>query len=160
MITCSGPEWWKPSLWHLTVTCSLSVGGWALNRKDLKLLQTIGKGEFGGEVSLQTWKTVTRETEIAVDTVPALDLAFCSCQMWWWETTEGPRWRSSVSKMTPQRRRSSLRPRSWRKYPCKYLYVLQATCKMWLIVPNGIWLFSPPPLFHKGNWGTTTWCSC
>lgn len=25
------------------------AGGWALNRKDLKLLQTIGKGEFGGE---------------------------------------------------------------------------------------------------------------
>lgn len=24
-------------------------GGWALNMKDLKLLQTIGKGEFGGE---------------------------------------------------------------------------------------------------------------
>lgn len=27
----------------------LSPGGWALNMKDLKLLQTIGKGEFGGE---------------------------------------------------------------------------------------------------------------
>jgi len=25
------------------------AGGWALNRKELKLLQTIGKGEFGGE---------------------------------------------------------------------------------------------------------------
>lgn len=25
------------------------LGGWALNMKDLKLLQTIGKGEFGGE---------------------------------------------------------------------------------------------------------------
>lgn len=32
-----------------SVMCPLSVGGWALNRKDLKLLQTIGKGEFGGE---------------------------------------------------------------------------------------------------------------
>lgn len=27
----------------------LLPGGWALNMKDLKLLQTIGKGEFGGE---------------------------------------------------------------------------------------------------------------
>lgn len=26
-----------------------TLGGWALNMKDLKLLQTIGKGEFGGE---------------------------------------------------------------------------------------------------------------
>lgn len=25
------------------------AGGWALNMKDLKLLQIIGKGEFGGE---------------------------------------------------------------------------------------------------------------
>ncbi len=24
------------------------TGGWALNRKELKLIQTIGKGEFGG----------------------------------------------------------------------------------------------------------------
>ena len=39
----------------------------------------------------------------------------CPFQMWWWETTEGPRWRSSVSKMTPQRRLSSQRPPSWRK---------------------------------------------
>ena len=34
-------------------TPSLSLlpgaGGWALNMKDLKLLQIIGKGEFGGE---------------------------------------------------------------------------------------------------------------
>lgn len=29
---------------------SLSPGGWALNMKELKLLQTIGKGEFGGEL--------------------------------------------------------------------------------------------------------------
>lgn len=29
----------------------VSSGGWALNRKDLKLLQTIGKGEFGGEAA-------------------------------------------------------------------------------------------------------------
>lgn len=36
-----------------TSTPSLSflphAGGWALNMKDLKLLQIIGKGEFGGE---------------------------------------------------------------------------------------------------------------
>lgn len=30
-------------------TPPLPPGGWALNMKDLKLLQTIGKGEFGGE---------------------------------------------------------------------------------------------------------------
>lgn len=37
---------------HLT-DCCLSApptGGWALNMKELKLLQTIGKGEFGGEL--------------------------------------------------------------------------------------------------------------
>lgn len=28
---------------------SLLAGGWALNRKDLKLIQSIGKGEFGGK---------------------------------------------------------------------------------------------------------------
>lgn len=28
----------------------LSPGGWALNMKDLKLLQIIGKGEFGGQL--------------------------------------------------------------------------------------------------------------
>lgn len=33
----------------LTEVCFLPPGGWALNRKELKLLQTIGKGEFGGE---------------------------------------------------------------------------------------------------------------
>lgn len=39
----------------MTVNCCplsficLLAGGWALNRKELKLLQTIGKGEFGGE---------------------------------------------------------------------------------------------------------------
>lgn len=33
----------------LKVLLLVWTGGWALNRKDLKLLQTIGKGEFGGE---------------------------------------------------------------------------------------------------------------
>lgn len=33
----------------LKVVLPVLAGGWALNRKDLKLLQTIGKGEFGGE---------------------------------------------------------------------------------------------------------------
>lgn len=35
--------------------CPLCVGGWALNRKDLKLLQTIGKGEFGGEETFSSF---------------------------------------------------------------------------------------------------------
>lgn len=29
-------------------SCFCSTGGWALNLKELKLIQTIGKGEFGG----------------------------------------------------------------------------------------------------------------
>lgn len=36
----------------LEVELPVSAGGWALNRKDLKLLQTIGKGEFGGEATI------------------------------------------------------------------------------------------------------------
>lgn len=31
-------------------TLTSPTGGWALNMKELKLLQTIGKGEFGGEM--------------------------------------------------------------------------------------------------------------
>lgn len=34
---------------HSLFTPSTPTGGWALNMKDLKLLQIIGKGEFGGE---------------------------------------------------------------------------------------------------------------
>lgn len=53
--------------WHvLKVELAVLAGGWALNRKELKLLQTIGKGEFGGEAT-HLWRgdsvaTVTEPT--------------------------------------------------------------------------------------------------
>lgn len=32
----------------IVTSCFCCTGGWALNLKELKLIQTIGKGEFGG----------------------------------------------------------------------------------------------------------------
>lgn len=46
----------RPVYMHITQTCRLSselpTGGWSMNRKDVKLHQVIGKGEFGGKSSI------------------------------------------------------------------------------------------------------------
>lgn len=39
-------------------SCFCCSGGWALNRKELKLIQTIGKGEFGGKFHTSLSKTI------------------------------------------------------------------------------------------------------
>lgn len=52
----------RPSQRHVCSAVVLVLaGGWALNRKDLKLLQTIGKGEFGGEAVRSSGRDHTRE---------------------------------------------------------------------------------------------------
>lgn len=127
-------------LWGLlSVLCPLLAGGWALNRKELKLIQTIGKGEFGGEeLNFQwsrhrlTWSIWAIITETRADFgisywVFTLSASFCRC--------DGRRLqRDQGGSQVYQKRCHSAGVHRWGLChdvrPCISTFILHTTCEI------------------------------